>query len=776
MRGTRSLLLTLPVAIAFDVSDSSWDSNVEGLSLLQLRAHHAESVGGVGINLTLAKQDLWACSAAGGCPHYCELHGDPHVQATFASRLAVGRMPDYNGVPGVSHLAKGDACGIDVQFFNCPIARQSRKRSRWGFDMTQAIAIKAGDDLIQIAYRPFDLSNWRFSELVGLNEDQWVAKINELCPEVDTDKVSEKFHDDVRFKAAVWRGFPNAGVPLVRGLGYADTLGRPNWRDFVDEVREVFSQDFHRFYRGYLADQANGASADKPKGTCEQTLFGEPIFPVVTVNGVEQPDWDTRCVRHQWWVSGFYTYTVIEDALLEGCGTGSRDIGGGYIQEMLPFNQARVGRMRITHPENKWQIAVNPTGQIAEPVIATGEHYTTGAMATTQWKYLDPEMEIELYIAPECISQENYIDQDTVCGTPMGTPYPTIQIPFEDSIFTADVVDRMCKTCNWDPGEGKERVQWRFTSGHEHANPVVMEKPLEGCVMPPADPVPAPPPPPAEICEDSDIPLDDAENACEHLRGHQQAFGDCVMDYCGTGGDPDVVEVDEGVLDDPEPACVGGECSPESICSNSPQASLTKVKLSNLGGLGPDSGDPVLQYGNIFPSESSEIDLIVSDASGTYSASKPERNGIVDDLGRIAVKAGSSVTLQFSLVSSEDGTPVDVSELAFSVFDLDTGPRGRSAETVELCEVASTVVTVTSEMDQAVSQGCRKFTATVPGKGADNPSSSSGLTSEQADRSVTFGLAPRSSFNVKLEVGEGWGQRLFLFALHPGVACVGQGA
>ena len=140
----------------------------------------------------------------------------------------------------------------------------------------------------------------------------------------------------------------------------------------------------------------------------------------------------------------------------------------------------------------------------------------------------------------------------------------------------------MCKTCNWDPGEGKERVQWRFTHSHVHVDPVVMEKPLESCAIPPADPVPARPPSPAEICDDSDIPLLDAESACEHLRGHQQAFGECVMDYCGTGGDPDVVTVDEGALDDPEASCVGGECDPEFMCSNSPQATLTDVKHSNL--------------------------------------------------------------------------------------------------------------------------------------------------------------------------------------------------
>jgi len=766
----RSLLWSIPLAIATsDAFNSFSDSDLEGISLLQLRAHHTE--GGVGINKTLAKQNLFGSTGwgPGARPHYCELHGDPHVQFTFASRTTGNsRMPDYNGVPGVSHLAKGDACGIDVQFFNCPISRPSRKGNKWGFDMTQAIAIKSGEDLIQIAYRPFDLSKWRFSELVGLNENQWVAKINEVCPEIDTSKVVEKFHDDQRFKSALnLEG--RAGAPIVQGLSWSETLGAANWRDYLDEAREVIGKDFHRFYRDYLWDSGN---SDKPPGRCEQTLFGEPIFPVVTVNGVEQPDWDTRCVKHQWWLGAFSTYAAIPG--LPGCGTEKRDIGGGYIQEMLDFSQSRVGRMRITHPENKWQIAVNPTGQLAEPVIPKGEAYTSGAMAATQWKYLDPEIEIELYIAPECIPHENYVDQDTVCGTPVGAPYPTIQIPFEDSIFTADVVERMCKTCNWDPGEGKERVQWRFTHSHVHVDPVVMEKPMESCAIPPADPVPAPPPSPAEICDDSDIPLLDAESACEHLRGHQQAFGECVMDYCGTGGDPDVVTVDEGALDDPEASCVGGECDPESMCSTSPQATLTDVKHSNLGGLGPDSGDPVLQYRNIFPTESTKIDLVVSDASGTYAASKPKMNGIIDDLGRIAVKSGSSVTLQFSFVDSEDSSPVDVSQLAFSVFDLDTGKRGRSAETVELCEVASAIVTVTSELDQAVSQGCRKFTATVPGTGADNPLSSSGLTTEQLDRSVTFGLTPRSSFNVKIEVGKGFGQRLFLFALHPGVACVGQ--
>jgi len=774
----RSLTLTFPVAIAFngfDAFNSSLDLESEGIALLQLQANLA--IPGVGIDRGLARQDLYPCESTATCLHFCELHGDPHVQRTFASRGLV-RMPDYNGVPGVSHLAKGGACGIDVQFFNCPIARKSRKGNKWGYDMTQAIAIKSGDDLIQIAYRPFDVSKWRFSELVGLNEAQWVTKINEVCPEVNTAKVVEKFHDDIRFKTALyWEG--TAKTPLVGDLDWSATLGGANWRDYIDEARATINQDFHRFYRAYLRDSQG---SDKPPGRCEQTLFGEPVFPVVTFNGVEQPDWDTQCLSYKWWESSFTTYAMIYGGQREpapgrdsqSCGRQTRDIGGGYFQEMLDFSQGKVGRMRITHPEKKWQIAINPTGQIAEPIVPKGQAYTSGGVAATQWKYLDPEIEIELYIAPECMPHENFVDQDTVCGTPMNTPYPTIQIPFEESIFTADVVERMCKTCNWDPGEGKDRVLWRFTTSHAHEDPEVMPKPLESCAIPPADPVPAPPPSPAEICDDSDIPLFDAESACEHLRDHPQPFGECVMDYCGTGGDPDIVAEDEGALDEPEPACVGGECDPKSTCSLSPQASLNNVKHSNLGGLGPDSGDPVLQYENIFPMGDRKIDLIVSDASGTYAASKPNKNGLVDDLGRIAVNTGSSVTLQFTLVDSDDGLPVDVSELAFSVFDLDTGKKGKSAEIVELCDVASTMVTATSELDQAVHHACRKFTATVPGTGADNPSSSSGLTIEQADRSVTFGLTPRSSFLVKFAVGQGWGQRLFLFALHPGVACVGQ--
>ena len=142
-------------------------------------------------------------------------------------------------------------------------------------------------------------------------------------------------------------------------------------------------------------------------------------------------------------------------------------------------------------------------------------------------------------------------------------------------------------------------------------------------------------------------------------------------------------------------------------------------------------------------------------------------------LGQIAIKAGSSVLLEFQVVDSSSGEPYEVSDLAFTVLDLDTGKKGKGAESVEVCGSNSAMVSEGTELSQAVANGCTKFTATTVGNGADNPSSPVDLDLQQAARAATFGFTATPSFRARFEVGNGWGQRLFAFAFHPGVACLG---
>merc|ERR1711957_498370 len=122
-----------------------------------------------------------------------------------------------------------------------------------------------------------------------------------------------------------------------------------------------------------------------------------------------------------------------------------------------------------------------------------------------------------------------------------------------------------------------------------------------GCAVPPADPDPPPSPPPPQVCEDSDVPLAEATAACSHLTEHEIQHNTCIMDYCVSGGNPEVPIQEELVAEevDPIPECVGSECDPTTECSDDLQLNLAPPTHSNLGGLGPDSGRAALIYGNV---------------------------------------------------------------------------------------------------------------------------------------------------------------------------------
>lgn len=299
---------------------------------------------------------------------------------------------------------------------------------------------------------------------------------------------------------------------------------------------------------------------------------------------------------------------------------------------------------------------------------------------------------------------------------------------------------------------------------------------MPSCVVPPAAPAPPPSPPPA-ICEGSDVPLADAVSACSHLAHHERNYAECIMDYCISDGNPQVPAMEEEVAEEEEPLpeCVGSECDPTSECTNDLQLNLVQPTHSNLGGLGPDSGRASLVYGNVVTFEGRSLDLVVKVADGSYAATKPGKNGVTDSglLGVIGVKAGSAVNLEFKIVDSDTGEAVALPALALTFLDLDTGKKGKGVESVEVCGADSALVSEGSELGQMVSNGCTKFTATTEGSAADNPPSVTDLSPEHVRRVATYAFRNLDTFEVKLEVAKGWGQRLFLFAFHPGIACLG---
>ena len=207
--------------------------------------------------------------------------------------------------------------------------------------------------------------------------------------------------------------------------------------------------------------------------------------------------------------------------------------------------------------------------------------------------------------------------------------------------------------------------------------------------------------------------------------------------------------------------------------------SAASVAYSNLGGVGPDTGErPTIRYSNVGTTSTGQtIELEVGIAPGApYDVANPLANMINIKLGQINLRKPRGdptstppghTQLIFSFFDAADGSELTISEFDFSVFDFDTETIGG----VE-CVVARDFdrYSLPSETSQVyveqLSGGSVKFCGTEVGVGADNPWDPEILSPLAASRTVDITYKNVQSFIIDFSVtaGEWDGGRNLLFS------------
>lgn len=303
---------------------------------------------------------------------------------------------------------------------------------------------------------------------------------------------------------------------------------------------------------------------------------------------------------------------------------------------------------------------------------------------------------------------------------------------------------------------------------------------------------------PQEACaKQNGVTYPEAEDACRPLAKHRTFYADCILDFCVSGGQPEVVSnaVAALAVEEPEPHCAGvrdaGECHLKRFCDESERLDLTKLAFNNLGGLGPDVHRPTeLRFENVANGRAisddydGSVDLAVTALSSRYRAQELDQNGLAGKLGEVNVARNSSVTLRFSLVQSgtgSPGAPVQVGVLALSVFNLESGSERGGAKSVRVCGADAAVIQTDTELEELENgednplnprEGrCYTFRGTTPGNTRDNPDDPEDLSPLQAARTVAFVFQDASYIDATFSVDGGKGGRNFLFALSPSITC-----
>merc|ERR1719215_2432194 len=196
------------------------------------------------------------------------------------------------------------------------------------------------------------------------------------------------------------------------------------------------------------------------------------------------------------------------------------------------------------------------------------------------------------------------------------------------------------------------------------------------------------------------------------------------------------------------------------------------VVYSNLGGSGPDLNSPEgIKYTNVAEYNGRSIDLTIN-AIGDYNSFKASKNGKNGKYATINMNRAAEVTLDFSLTGTDDGQPVAIDSLYFSVLDMDKGKRMKLRESVTVAGYASSYLTEDTEIKTTtLGNGVVRFDSSMPGTGKDNPKDPALLNERQKNRAATFLFDKADHWRVQLFVGHGPPSgRNFMFAGKSSVA------
>jgi len=194
---------------------------------------------------------------------------------------------------------------------------------------------------------------------------------------------------------------------------------------------------------------------------------------------------------------------------------------------------------------------------------------------------------------------------------------------------------------------------------------------------------------------------------------------------------------------------------------------------SNIGGVGPDSGEQSLRFVNITSGGGQAVDLVVT-SNSTYEAHNNQQNGIVyggkGGFGVINMKSDktgtNSVEFLFNLFLSGTNTSVALKSCYFTMYDTDGSTT--SEESITFFDRVEQVYLAdqhTLQQSGSLSYGLTFQSASEEqGQGIPNPKYPYDLTEQQMGRAVTVRYDERSMWKIRFSVTGGNKGRNFVFA------------
>jgi len=144
---------------------------------------------------------------------------------------------------------------------------------------------------------------------------------------------------------------------------------------------------------------------------------------------------------------------------------------------------------------------------------------------------------------------------------------------------------------------------------------------------------------------------------------------------------------------------------------------------------------------------------------------------MLSDFGIVNVMTGTDTEVEMRFVETGTDNPTVLENIAFSLYDMDEGKKGKGRVSMQLCDAVGAAFPADSELAVYESEGCYHITSCLRGAKGNEPSSVAAVGVEGAKRTASFWFERAARLSFKLEVTEGFGGRNFMFAFEPSNAC-----
>uniref|UniRef100_A0A7S1M6U2 Uncharacterized protein n=1 Tax=Alexandrium catenella TaxID=2925 RepID=A0A7S1M6U2_ALECA len=229
---------------------------------------------------------------------------------------------------------------------------------------------------------------------------------------------------------------------------------------------------------------------------------------------------------------------------------------------------------------------------------------------------------------------------------------------------------------------------------------------------------------------------------------------------------------------------------PDADCQAYPYIKFIDDEYRNLLNLGPDTGNGEgMSYASALqteiPGESRIIKVIMNATDARYRPWRTKSNGLIGNYGVINLQPRSTANFLVKFYDIGDNGDkagrLEFPRMAFTVYDMDTGPDGEGVESVTLDGFDEYILADDSEvLVEDLDDGRTRFSGTTPGDHTDNsklgptPGDPQALSALGLKRALTVTFTDLRTLRVQFKVSDAKAPRFFQFAFRPTVPCGAQ--